>query len=50
MDERVIIEPGTGERFLIPVDEAPSASAVALLEPWACVERAYATETERRRA
>ena len=44
MDERVIIEPDTGERFLIPVDEAPSASAVALLEPWACVERAYATE------
>jgi threonine dehydrogenase-like Zn-dependent dehydrogenase len=44
MDERVIIEPGTGERFLIPVAEAPSASAVALLEPWACVERAYATQ------
>jgi L-sorbose 1-phosphate reductase len=44
MDERVIIEPDTGERFLIPVDEVPSASAVALLEPWACVERAYATE------
>ncbi len=44
MDERVIIEPGTGERFLIPVAEEPSASAVALLEPWACVERAYATE------
>jgi threonine dehydrogenase-like Zn-dependent dehydrogenase len=44
LDERVIIEPGTGERFLIPVDESPSASAVALLEPWACVERAYATE------
>jgi len=43
MDERVILEPGSGERFLIPVNEAPSASAVALLEPWACVERAYAT-------
>lgn len=44
LDERVIFDPDTGERFLIPVDEAPSASAVALLEPWACVERAYATE------
>jgi threonine dehydrogenase-like Zn-dependent dehydrogenase len=44
MDERVIVDPVTGERFLIPVAEEPSASAVALLEPWACVERAYATE------
>lgn len=43
MDERVIIDPDSGERFLIPVAEEPSASAVALLEPWACVERAYAT-------
>jgi threonine dehydrogenase-like Zn-dependent dehydrogenase len=38
----MIIEPGTGERFLIPVDETPSGSAVALLEPWACVEASYA--------
>ena len=42
LDERMIIEPGTGERFLIPVGEAPSGSAVALLEPWACVEASYA--------
>jgi threonine dehydrogenase-like Zn-dependent dehydrogenase len=48
MDERMIIEPGTDERFLIPVGEGPSASSVALLEPWACVERAYAS-TERDR-
>ncbi len=41
MDERVIIEPGTDERFLIPVGEGPSASSVALLEPWACVEASY---------
>ncbi|HEY6058312.1 MAG TPA: alcohol dehydrogenase catalytic domain-containing protein [Candidatus Limnocylindrales bacterium] len=41
LDERVIIEPGTGERFMIPVGEEPSASAVALLEPWACVEASY---------
>jgi len=43
LDERMIIEPGTGERFLIPVDEQPSGSAVALLEPWACVEASYAS-------
>ncbi len=42
LDERMIVEPGTGERFLIPVDEAPSGSAIALLEPWACVEASYA--------
>ena len=41
LDERMIIEPGTGERFLIPVGEEPSASAVALVEPWACVEASY---------
>jgi threonine dehydrogenase-like Zn-dependent dehydrogenase len=41
MDERVIMEPATGERFLIPVSDEPSASAVALLEPWACVEASY---------
>ncbi|HKZ92261.1 MAG TPA: alcohol dehydrogenase catalytic domain-containing protein [Candidatus Limnocylindrales bacterium] len=46
LDERMIIEPETGERFLIPVGEGPSASSVALIEPWACVERAYAS-TER---
>ena len=42
LDERVIIDPDTGERFLIPVSDGPSASAVALIEPWACVEAAYA--------
>jgi threonine dehydrogenase-like Zn-dependent dehydrogenase len=41
LDERVVVEPGTGERFLIPVTEGPSASAVALVEPWACVESSY---------
>ena len=42
LDERVILDPATGERFLIPVQEGPSGSAVALLEPWACVEKSYA--------
>jgi threonine dehydrogenase-like Zn-dependent dehydrogenase len=43
LDERMIIEPGSEERFLIPVDEEPSGSAIALLEPWACVEASYAS-------
>jgi threonine dehydrogenase-like Zn-dependent dehydrogenase len=42
LDERVIMEPETGERFLIPVGDGPSASAIALVEPWACVEASYA--------
>ncbi|HOC57467.1 MAG TPA: alcohol dehydrogenase catalytic domain-containing protein [Verrucomicrobiota bacterium] len=40
MDERVIIDPA-GERFLIPVSDQPAAAAVALVEPWACVEDSY---------
>lgn len=42
-DERVVIDPD-GERFLIPVDEKLSASAIALVEPWACVEDSYVNE------
>jgi threonine dehydrogenase-like Zn-dependent dehydrogenase len=45
MDERVIIDK-TGKRFLIPVGKELSASAVALVEPWACVEHSYVV-TER---
>jgi threonine dehydrogenase-like Zn-dependent dehydrogenase len=47
LDERVVIEPGTGERYLIPVPEDLSASAVALVEPWSCVENAYASADRR---
>ncbi len=47
MDERVIIEPSTRQRFLIPVAEELSASAVALVEPWACVEDSYVTPERR---
>jgi L-sorbose 1-phosphate reductase len=43
LDERMILDPATGERFLIPVGEGPSGSAVGLLEPWACVEKSYAS-------
>ena len=41
MDERIITSP-EGDSMLIPVSEKLSASAVALVEPWACVEDAYA--------
>ncbi len=41
MDQRVITSP-EGEIFLLPASEELSASAVALVEPWACVEQAYA--------
>jgi len=41
MDERVIVDAATGESFLIPVPEDISASAIALVEPWACVEDSY---------
>ncbi len=46
-DERIVIDGETGERFLIPVGEELSASAVALVEPWACVESSYATANRR---
>jgi threonine dehydrogenase-like Zn-dependent dehydrogenase len=42
LDERVVIAPD-GDRFLIPVGEERSASAIALVEPWACVEDSYVT-------
>jgi threonine dehydrogenase-like Zn-dependent dehydrogenase len=47
MDERIITSP-KGESMLLPVKEKLSGSAVALVEPWACVEDAYAS-TERTR-
>ncbi|UCC21912.1 MAG: alcohol dehydrogenase catalytic domain-containing protein [Planctomycetota bacterium] len=47
MDERVITSP-EGDSMLIPVSEGLSASAIALVEPWACVEDAYATKERRR--
>ncbi|AQT69249.1 L-threonine 3-dehydrogenase [Anaerohalosphaera lusitana] len=41
MDERVITSP-EGQSMLIPASPEKSASAIALVEPWACVEDAYA--------
>jgi threonine dehydrogenase-like Zn-dependent dehydrogenase len=43
MDERVITAPD-GESMLIPAPEDRSASAIALSEPWACVEDAYVSQ------
>ena len=43
MDQRVITSPD-GESMLIPASDELSASAIALVEPWACVEDAYAVQ------
>ncbi|MBP7050034.1 MAG: alcohol dehydrogenase catalytic domain-containing protein [Phycisphaerae bacterium] len=43
MDERVITAPD-GESMLIPAGEERAGSAIALCEPWACVEDAYVTK------
>jgi threonine dehydrogenase-like Zn-dependent dehydrogenase len=40
LDQRVFTSP-QGQSMLIPVPEEFSASALALVEPWACVEDAY---------
>jgi len=47
MDERAITSP-EGESMLIPAGEELSASAIALVEPWACVEQAYAVRERQR--
>ncbi|MEN6386618.1 MAG: alcohol dehydrogenase catalytic domain-containing protein [Phycisphaerales bacterium] len=41
VDQRVIISP-EGQSTFIRASEDLSASAIALVEPWACVEQAYA--------
>jgi threonine dehydrogenase-like Zn-dependent dehydrogenase len=46
VDERVITAPD-GESMFIPAPEDLSASAIALCEPWACVEDAYVEEQRR---
>jgi threonine dehydrogenase-like Zn-dependent dehydrogenase len=43
MDERVITAPD-GESMLIPAPEDRAGSAIALAEPWACVEDAYVSK------
>ncbi|MDD2763171.1 MAG: alcohol dehydrogenase catalytic domain-containing protein [Opitutaceae bacterium] len=46
VDERVITAP-EGESMLIPAPEDLPASAIALCEPWACVEDAYVEQQRR---
>ncbi len=41
MDQRIITSP-EGDSMLIPASKGLSAAAVALVEPWACVENSYA--------
>ena len=43
MDERIITAPN-GESMLIPASENMAGSAIALAEPWACVEDAYVSK------
>jgi len=43
MDERIYVDPDRDESFLIPVEKELSASAIALVEPWACVESSFIT-------
>ncbi|MGD2093890.1 MAG: alcohol dehydrogenase catalytic domain-containing protein [Phycisphaerales bacterium] len=42
MDERVITSPKS-DSMLLPVSDELPGSAIALVEPWACVEDAYAS-------
>ncbi|MSS84645.1 alcohol dehydrogenase catalytic domain-containing protein [Actinomycetaceae bacterium WB03_NA08] len=43
VDERCVVTK-SGEKFLLPVSETPSAASVGLVEPWATVEGAYSQE------
>jgi L-sorbose 1-phosphate reductase len=47
LDERAITAPD-GESMLIPAADDLSASAVALVEPWACVEDSYVVRERQR--
>lgn len=46
LDERVITSP-EGESMLLPASQGLSASAIALVEPWACVEDSYVVRERR---
>ena len=46
LDERVTVA-ASGESYLLPVPEDKSASQLALVEPWACVEDAFLTRERR---
>lgn len=46
LDERVVLDPD-GDSTLLPAPDDLSASAIALSEPWACVEDSYVVEERR---
>ncbi len=46
LDERVTVA-GDGQSYLLPVPEERAASQLALVEPWACVEDAFAVRERR---
>jgi threonine dehydrogenase-like Zn-dependent dehydrogenase len=46
LDERVTIA-ASGESYLLPVPQDLSASQLALIEPWACIENAFSTHQRR---
>jgi len=46
LDERVMIA-ADGEEYLLPVPNDRSSSQLALIEPWACVEEAFAHHERR---
>jgi threonine dehydrogenase-like Zn-dependent dehydrogenase len=46
LDERVTTA-GDGESYLLPVPDDRAASQLALVEPWACVEDAFASRERR---
>ncbi len=47
LDERVIGDPELPDGYMIRVDDSKGDSAVALVEPWACVENSYASQSRR---
>jgi len=44
LDERIIVDPDSGESFLIPIEPGLSNSSIAMIEPWACVESSYISD------
>jgi D-arabinose 1-dehydrogenase-like Zn-dependent alcohol dehydrogenase len=45
-DERIVLH--QGQRFLMPVEDSKNAAAIALVEPWGCVECSYVTPERNR--
>ncbi len=41
LDERIFVDPVHNESYLLDVDTQTSPSAIALVEPWTCVESSY---------